>query len=100
MQTIFKVFNLLQYNSHFLRFLGHEVCGILVPWPGIELAPTALEGKVLTNGLPGKAPKYQYFVKIIFTKNPSLLMSWLPWTSCYLISFRPMEPPLFWPLIA
>jgi len=34
----------------------HEACGILVPWPGIELMPPALEGKILTTGLPGKSP--------------------------------------------
>ena len=63
MWTIFKVFNLLQYSSHFLHFWGHEVCGILVPWPGFELALTALEGKALTNGLPGKSAKYRHFLK-------------------------------------
>ena len=29
-------------------------CGILAPRPGIEPTPPALEGKVLTTGLPGK----------------------------------------------
>ena len=29
-------------------------CGILVPWPGIEPAPPALEGRVLTTELLGK----------------------------------------------
>ena len=33
------------------------VCGILVPWPGIEPEPSALEGRVLTTGLPGKSPQ-------------------------------------------
>ena len=33
---------------------GSEVCGILAPQPGIKPAPLALEGKVLTTGLPGK----------------------------------------------
>ena len=31
-------------------------CGILVPWPGIELKSLALEGEFLTNGAPGKVP--------------------------------------------
>nr|XP_058899965.1 interleukin-34 isoform X3 [Kogia breviceps] len=30
-------------------------CGILAPQPGIEPAPTALEGEVLTTGPPGKS---------------------------------------------
>ena len=34
---------------------GHKACGILDPWPGIEPAPLAFEGKVLTTGLPGKS---------------------------------------------
>ena len=33
---------------------GHEACGILAPQPGIEPAPLALEGEVLTTELPGK----------------------------------------------
>ena len=33
-------------------FFGREACGILPPWPGIEPAPTALEGDVLTTGPP------------------------------------------------
>ena len=37
-------------------FFGREACGILAPWPGIEPAPPALEGRVLTTGLPGKSP--------------------------------------------
>ena len=36
-------------------FFGLEACGILVPWPGIEPPPPALEGEVLTTGLPGKS---------------------------------------------
>ena len=37
------------------RFFGHKACGILAPWPGIEPALPALEGEVLTAGLPGKS---------------------------------------------
>ena len=33
----------------------HEECGILVPWPGIEPAPPALEGKILTTGPLGQS---------------------------------------------
>ena len=35
-------------------FFGHKARGILVPQPGIEPAPPALEGKVLTPGPPRK----------------------------------------------
>ena len=37
-------------------FFGCKVCGILIPWPGTEPSPSALEGDVLTTGLPGKTP--------------------------------------------
>ena len=36
-------------------FFGCEPCGILAPQPGIEPAPPALEGEVLTTGPPGKS---------------------------------------------
>ena len=36
-------------------FLGHEDCGILAPQPGIESAPSAFKGKVLTTAPPGKS---------------------------------------------
>ena len=36
-------------------FFGCEACGILAPGPGIEPAPPALEGEVLTTGPPGKS---------------------------------------------
>ena len=38
-----------------LWFFGQEICGILAPWPEIEPAHPALEGEVLTTGLPGKS---------------------------------------------
>ena len=41
-------------------FFGLGACGILPPWPGIEPAPPALEGKVLTTGPPGKSPIYRF----------------------------------------
>ena len=34
-------------------FFGHKACGISAPQPGIEPAPPALEGKVLTTEPPG-----------------------------------------------
>ena len=38
-----------------LWFFGPETCGILAPRPGIEHSPSALQGNVLTTGLPGKS---------------------------------------------
>ena len=57
MQTIFKVFiEFVQYYFCFtFWFFGHKACGILALQPAIELASAALEGEVLTTGLPGKS---------------------------------------------
>ena len=34
-------------------FFGHKKCGMLVPQPGIQPAPSALESKVLSTEPPG-----------------------------------------------
>ena len=38
-----------------LLLFGRKVCGISALQPGIKSIPPALEGKVLTTGLPGKS---------------------------------------------
>ena len=56
MWTIFKVF--IEFVTTLLllfMFFGCEACGILASQPGIEPVPPALEGEVLTTGLPGKS---------------------------------------------
>ena len=58
MWTIFfKVF--IEFVTILLLFyvlvFDREACGILAPRSGIEPAPPALEGKVLTTGPPGKS---------------------------------------------
>ena len=51
-----SLLNLLQHCFCFmLWFFGCKTCGILAPWPGIEPAPPALEGEVLTTGPPEKS---------------------------------------------
>ena len=51
-----SLLNLLQYCFCFMFwFFGPEAYGILAPQPGIEPAPPALEGEVLTTGPPGKS---------------------------------------------
>ena len=39
---------------------GCKSRGILAPWPVIEPAPSALEGEVLTSGLPGTSLYYLF----------------------------------------
>lgn len=34
---------------------GHQACGILGPQPGVKPVSPALEGEVLTTGLPRKS---------------------------------------------
>ena len=58
MWTIFKVFT--EFVTILLLFFmscvfGHEACGTLVTQPGMELVLPALEGEVLTTGLPAKS---------------------------------------------
>ena len=49
-------------------FFGCEACGILAPPPGIEPAPPALEGEVLTTGPPGKSPLCNILMVMFFLK--------------------------------
>ena len=42
-------------------FFSREACGILASQPGIEPAPSAMEGKVLTTGPPGKSLADEFF---------------------------------------
>ena len=37
----------------YVLIFAHEAYGILSPQPGIELAPPAMEGEILTAGPPG-----------------------------------------------
>ena len=42
-------------------FFGRKAGGILTPRLGIEPTPPALEGEVLTTGLPGKSLELLYY---------------------------------------
>ena len=51
-----SLLNRLQYCFCFVVcFFGHEACGVLAPWLGIEPTPPALEGDILATGPPGKS---------------------------------------------
>ena len=64
-------------------FFGREACGILAPQPGIEPAPPALQGKVLTTGPSGKS-------HLPFLFDSFLALLTLPFFSC-LLSFFTLE---------
>ena len=63
MWTIFKVF--IEFVTILLlcHVFGGEACGNLAPQPGIEPAPLALEGKVLTTDFQGSP------ITVLFLKN-------------------------------
>ena len=55
-----------------LWFIDCEACGILVPWQGIKLTPSALEGKVLTTGPAGKS---QHLCSLVVSKSMNQTLS-------------------------
>ena len=70
-----SLLNLLQYCFCFIFcFFGLQASGILVPQPGIEPAPLALEGTVLIPGPPGKSLSRCFFF---------LLWNWFKFTKKY-----------------
>ena len=57
MWTIFKVLlNLKQFCFCFMFWVfDWKTCGVLAPRPGIEPAPSPMEGEVLTTAPPAKS---------------------------------------------
>ena len=54
-------------------FFGHKACEILAPQPGFESTPPALEGKILTTGLPGKSFLALFYVTFLHNSYFHLL---------------------------
>ena len=86
--------NLLQYCSYFM-FFGHEERGILALGQGTESTRPALEGRVLTTGLPGDSHHQSFFHPSLFLPSlPLLRVSRLgprpPWTGT--VASLPYEP--------
>ena len=50
----------------------HVVCGILVPWPGIEPGPQQWKHWVLTTGPPGNSPNRPFLKR----KNVYNILGW------------------------
>ena len=79
----FKSLNWIYYSIASvlcLVFFGLEACGTLTFWPGIEPTHPALEGEVLTTGLPGKSPQWT-FLMVLSHQSCSLMTK--RWT-CHL----------------
>ena len=69
----------------FFFWLHCLACGILVPWPGIEPEPPALECRVLTTGPPGNLFNSIIMLSQMFrlTLSPRMWPQWCdPWTLC------------------
>ena len=64
-----SLLNLLHCFCFTFCFFSWDACGILGPWPGIEPTPPALEGKVLTTGLPGKSQHFSVILDLIYLLN-------------------------------
>ena len=62
------------------RFFVSEACDILAPQPGIEPAPPALEGEVLTTGPPGKfPPPHTLVLFLLLLSSSSRILSSQSW---------------------
>ena len=77
--TTFKVFIkfvtilfLFWFFFFMLWFIDCEACGILVPWQGIKLIPSVLEGKDLTTGPAGKS---QHLCSLVVSKSMNQTLS-------------------------
>ena len=68
--------NFLPYLLIMFWFFGCEAYGTVAPWPGIEPALPALEGKVLTTGRPGKSKAYLLDWRFLPTQLSSRI--WMP----------------------
>ena len=70
--------NLLQYCFYFyVLVFACKACEILTPQPGIELAPPALEGKVLDTGLTGRSQGSPFSKTTNVAWGKSSLCFWL-----------------------
>ena len=65
------------------------VCGILVPWPGVEPRPLQWKRRVLTAGPPGKSPHISNFkmsqISTLTTQIWQNLRTENPWGSLSLV---------------
>ena len=79
-------------------FFGLKTHGILTPWPGIELAPPAMEGKVLTTGLPGKSPllhvEHNVSVSLLYFSRLGYCLTWEDSAGSHLIQWKAWNSPV------
>ena len=67
----------------FFFWLHQEACGILVPWPGVEPGPSAVEGAVLTSGLPGNSPQGTFLLAKLICSVSAKYAAAIPVFQCF-----------------
>ena len=48
------------FNFFFFFWLHHSVCGVLVPWPGIEPTPPEVEVQNLNHWITREMPTFNF----------------------------------------
>ena len=98
MWIVFSLLNLLQYCFYFVFwFYGHEECGILAPWPGIE---PELKDEIFTPGPPEMSQEASWLLRTNVIRRKlapfgsmkrSLIWGVLPLTGHLKVSESPMK---------
>ena len=85
---------MLPYFILFIFGLCCEVCRILGPQPGIEPTPSAVKGRVLTTGPPGKSLNLPilYTIQFYSLKSPGLHCTFL----LQVLYSKPIHPYLLY----
>ena len=65
----YNIVSVLGLGFFCLFCFGSKACGTLDPQPGMEPAPSALEGEVLTTGPPGEDPPISQFTNHLLGKG-------------------------------
>ena len=73
---VFIVFVTVLLLLFMFCFFDWEACVIVVPWPGTERSPPALEGEVSTTGPPGQSLGWVLMLLIILFQICVLVWTW------------------------
>ena len=90
------------YGSH---RVGHNWCDLAaaaawhvkLPWPGIELSPPSVEGKVLATGPQGSSYMFLKYLFIFLIERYEKKQVVITHCCCCLVSFNSLQPHGLWP---